>query len=318
MKRTILFFLLGLNMVFILLPQATSGKGILRGTVFDSETGRPVSGVTVKLYSKRAEVYFKPFPVTGKDGQWKTVYIRGGRWKIDFVKEGYITVKISLRVITTPGRKNSPINVRMRKQRFNLLKDNLFSEIQNARELMRNKQFKEALEKFGILKEKYSKYQGVDIIDMYIGDCYAMIENYSKAIEFYKKAHDSFPEEKKLITSIGNAYFNLEEHDEAMLWFEKLPIEKNNNIISLYNIGVIFYNRGKYGDAAKFFKKATEINNEFAEAFYQLGMSYIALDRISDAIRALKVFIKLAPDSPYRETANTIVNALSKSSGELH
>ena len=75
MKREILFILLILNITFILLPQATSGRGILRGTVSDSETGKPIAGVTVKLYSERADDYLRPFPVTGKEGQWKSVFI---------------------------------------------------------------------------------------------------------------------------------------------------------------------------------------------------------------------------------------------------
>ena len=62
----IILFLLSLN-VFIF-PQAYSGKGRMRGFVYD-EKGNPLEGVKVKLYSVRAASGFET--KTNSNGELK-------------------------------------------------------------------------------------------------------------------------------------------------------------------------------------------------------------------------------------------------------
>ncbi len=312
MKKIIIVGVLAFGLVFPLFSQATSGKGKMSGTVVDADTGQPIKGVAMKLYCVRARSFHRISPRTDKEGYWKAMYLRGGLWNIDFEKAGYETKKISFTVETTPGAKKPSIDIKLKKVEGPALEEIILREIDAANKLVAEKKFSEAREKFFTLLEKNKEREGIAIINLYVGNCFAMEENYPKAIEFYTKAVEKYPKNKELLISIGNAYNNMNKFDDTMIWFKKVSFEDIGNIDTLYNIGVILYNKAQYDEAIKYFKKSTEVFNEFGDGFYQLGMTYTALNKIPEALTALKKFMELDPDSPNFETAKAIVEAFSK------
>jgi len=312
MKKIIIVGVLAFGLVFPLFSQATSGKGKMTGTVVDEETGQPIPGVVLKLFCIRAKSFHRISPKTDKEGYWKAMYLRGGLWNIDFEKAGYETKKISFRVETTPGAKKPSIDIKLRKVEGPALEEIILKEIDVANKLVAEKKFSEAREKFFTLLEKNKEREGIAIVNLYVGNSFAMEENYPKAVEYYTKAVEKYPKNKELLISIGNAYNNMNRFDDAMIWFKKVSFEDIDNIDTLYNIGVILYNKAQYDDAIKYFKKSTQVFDEFGDGFYQLGMTYTALNKIPEALAALKKFMELDPDSPNFETAKAIVEAFSK------
>jgi tetratricopeptide (TPR) repeat protein len=312
MKKIIIVGVLVFGLVFSLFSQATSGKGKMSGTVVDADSGQPIKGVTIKLYCIRARAFHRISPKTDKEGYWKAMYMRGGLWNIDFEKVGYETKKISFRVETTPGAKKPSIDVKLKKVEGPALEEIILKEIDVANKLLAEKKFSKAREKFLTLLEKNKDREGIAIVNLYIGNSFAMEENYPKAIEFYTKAVEKYPKNKELLISIGNAYNNMNRFDDAMIWFKKVSFKDIDNIDTLYNIGVILYNKAQYDDAIKYFQKSTQVFDEFGDGFYQLGMTYTALNRIPEALAALKKFMELDPDSPNFETAKAIVEAFSQ------
>lgn len=304
--------LLVFGLVFSIFSQATSGRGKMTGTVVDAETGKPIEGVTIKLYCLRAKSFHRISPKTDKSGFWKAMYLRGGLWNVDFQKGGYETKKISFIVETTPGLKKPSIDISLRKIEGPALEDVILKEIDAANKLLSERKFSKAREKFTDLLDKNKDREGIAIVNLYIGNSFAMEENYLKAIEFYTVAVEKFPKNKELLISIGNAYNNLHRFDEAMIWFKKISFEDIDNIDTLYNIGVILYNKAHYDQAIKYFQKSTQVFNEFGDGFYQLGMTYTALNKIPEALAALKRFMELDPDSPNYQTAKAIVDAFSQ------
>ena len=294
-----------------LLPQATSGRGRMRGIVLEESSGDPLEGVTVKLYSTRGRSFHKPFPITGKDGKWKAFSIMGGNWYIDFTKPGYETKKITFYVDTRPGGKKPVIEILLRKMEGAALENNILKEIGKAAKLYNENKFRESLEEFSMILEKHSENEAIEIVYKFIGNCYAGLQDYPAAIAAYEKALNRFPQDTELIICIGNAYMNSGLQEEALGYFKKIPFDKIVNVDTLYNIGIIHYNKGDYLEAVKYLKKAVEINNEFAEGFFRLGMTYTALNRIKDAVQALKKFMGLAPQSPDYQTAKAITDAFS-------
>lgn len=296
----------------LLFSQLTTGRGRLSGIVTVEGTGEPIEGVIIKLFSIRANAFHTPDSKTGADGRWRANYIRGGLWNLDFSKNGYETKKISFTVNTKPGTSNPPIELQLRKLEGPALEQTIMDEIKLAAALITEKKYDQALADLQAILEKYKDQPGVEIAYLHIGNCYSNKGEYQRAIEYFLKSLEKFPNNKEIILSVGNAYGNLNDFDNAMKWFNKLQIDDIGNIDTLYNIGVIYYNKGDFEGALKFFKKSTEINNEFADGFYQLGMTYTALDKQKEAVEALKKFMELDPKSPNYETAKAVVEAFGQ------
>jgi tetratricopeptide (TPR) repeat protein len=312
MKKLIIMGLLVFGLVFSIYSQATTGRGKMTGSVMDAETGEPVEGVTIKLYCVRAKAFHRVSPKTNKEGHWKAMYLRGGLWNVDFQKGGYETKKISFRVETTPGAKKPSIDITLRKIEGPALEDVILKEIDVANKLLSERKLSEAREKFEAILANNKDREGIAIVNLYLGNTYAMEENFPKAIEYYTKAIEKYPKNKELLISIGNAYNNMNRYEDAMIWFKKVSFEEIGNIDTLYNIGVILYNKAQYNDAIKYFEKSTQVDVEFSEGYYQLGMTYTALNKIPEALAALKKFMELDPESPNFQTAKAIVDAFSQ------
>lgn len=287
----------------------TKGRGKMSGSVVDGATGQPLQGVTVKLFYPKEKQFHKPFPVTDAEGKWRIHYVAKGRWDLDFVKQGYELKKISYVVDPTIGTKNPPIDVSLLKMEGPVAGADLMNEVEKAKGFIVAGNYDKAIKEMNTLLDKFKDDPGVNIVYLYMGNSYAMKNDYQKAIEFYQKALEKFPKNKELILSIGNAYNNTSDFDNAMKWFSKLAVDDIGNVDTLYNIGVIFYNKADFAGAVNYFKKSTEIDANFADGFYQLGMTLVALDKSTEAVTALEAFLKLAPDSPNAETAKAIIDA---------
>jgi tetratricopeptide (TPR) repeat protein len=291
----------------------TSGRGKISGTITDAETGQPLEGVTVKLFLPMVKQYHQPFPKSDKEGRFKALYLRKGNWNVDFEKSGYETKMVTYFIDPTPGSKNPPMEVTLKKMQGPAVAASALNEIEKAKQLMANNETDKAIESFQKVLETNKDDPGIDIVNLYIGNCYGLKGDDKKAIEYYKKSLVKYPEHKQLLVSIGNAYNNLKDYENAMKWFSKLAITDIHNTDTLYNIGVIAYNNGDYDSAEKYFKRATELNPKFALAFYQLGMTYAGLNKSKETIAALTKFIELEPESPNAETAKSIIEAYKSS-----
>lgn len=313
---TLLAVLLTAYAVFtssLLYSQLTSGKGKMSGTVTDQETGKPIEGVTVKLFFPDVKQYHQPFPVTDAEGKWKVFYVRKGRWDLDFVKDGYELRQISYFVDPTPGTANPPIELQLRKLQGPAVAQNIMQEIEKVAVLVNGEQYDKALAELQAIYEKYKGEPGAEIVNLHMGNIFSKKGEYQKAVENFLKALEKFPDNKELILSIGNSYNNLQDFENAVKWFDKLKIEDIGNVDTLYNIGVIAYNNGDFERALTFFKKATEIDGQFADGFFQMGMTYVGLEKNQEGVEALKKFMELAPKSPNIETAKAVVEAFGKS-----
>ena len=297
-------------LTFCLFSQSGAlGKGKLKGVVYDEATGQPLEGVTVKLYSVRAQAYFLPSPKTDKEGRWKAIYIRGGSWNIDFEKEGYETKKGSCSVTELSTAKAVDLDIKMRKMEGMSLTQEIIAELEKGNVLFVEKKFTEAL---AIYEDILKKNPEAFIIYKNIGNCYFAMEKYDRAVDSYQKLSEKQPNSAEAFTLIGNAYVNAKNMEKAMEWYQKIPFEAINDTTTLFNIGVNLFNNNKNDLALNYFKKAVEIDAEFAPGYYQLGMTYTALNQIPEALTALQKFMELAPDSPDFTTAKAIVDAFSK------
>jgi tetratricopeptide (TPR) repeat protein len=309
MKKALIIALLVILLAVSLSAQSVLGKGKIKGIVFDEKTGAPLSGVTVKLFSVKAQNYFRPFPVTDSEGRWKAIYLRGGSWNVDFEKAGYETKKISYPVNELPGAKQTEVEIKMRKIEGIVLTEDIIAQLEKGNILFVDKKYPEAL---AVYEDIYGKNPDAFILLKNMGNCYFAMEKYDKAAENYLKLFEKQPTSAEVMTLIGNSYGNAKNMEKAMEWYQKIPFEEITDTDTLYNIGANLINNNKNEMALKYFKRAVEVDAEFAPAYYQMGMTHTALNQIPEALEALKKFMELAPDSPDFGTAKAIVDAFSK------
>lgn len=271
------------------LAQGYQGKGRIRGFVYD-ESGQPLEKVKVKLFCLKASSGFST--ETDKNGEWKALWIRGGKWNIDFEKIGYEPKKISVEV--NEWGKNPDIEIKMKKIEGLIVTDEIKDALEKGNTLFDEKKYEEAIKIFeDILQQEPEAF----IINLNIGHCYFQMEKYEKAIEYYQKVLDRQPENKNAMLGLGNAYLNMGKKEEALAWYSKIKFEDIDDPIVLYNMGNSFYENSMYEESLKYYERAVKLQDDFLDARYRLGLAYITLGKNEEALREFETYLKYDADS---------------------
>lgn len=289
MTRTLRIALLVALSSGLVLAQSYRGQGRLKGKVSD-EAGRPLEGVTVKLFSVRGQSGFEV--KTDAAGEWTANYIRGGGWNIDFIKVGYEPRSISTSI---PERTNNPpVEIALRKSEGLIITDSLKAELESANKLYDDGRFEEAIARY---EELLAKNPDLYVLFKNIGNCRFELQQYDEAEAAYRKVLEKEPANSDILLLIGNCYANRGQADEAMAWYNKIEFEKISDPAVLYNIGASFAKQGKTEDALKYYKRSVEIRKDFLDGVYQLGLTYLALGKNAEAIPVFEDYLKIDPDS---------------------
>jgi len=284
------FIVLAILMALSLLQaQSWKGLGRLKGVVVDQD-GKPLEGVTVKLYSVRGQSGFEV--MTDANGEWFANYIRGGGWDIDFEKTGYIPKKLSANIPETT--KNPPIQAQLQKLEGLVITDEVKAELMEGNKLFDEKQYEAAIAAY---QEILVKIPDVYIVYMNIGNCYFELQKYDLAEEAYKKVLEKDPKNAEAMLMIGNCYSNKGDNEKAMEWYGQIEFEKIRDQMALFNIGLKFYSQSKYDEALKYYQQAVKIQPDFTDAIYQLGLTHLAMSQYKEAIGVFEEYLKHDPDS---------------------
>jgi len=289
MKRVGSVLLIVLFISALASAQAYKGQGRINGVVTDKQ-GHPLEGVTIRLYLDKVKSGFET--ETDEDGEWKAWWIRGGTWKIDFEKPGYMPHKLDAEV--NEWKKNPPILVTMKKVAGAVLTEELVEALNEGNELFDQMKYAEAISSYQRILEKLPDAY---IINKNIGNCYFQMEKYEAAEKYYKKVLEQDPDDQEIMMLIGNTYTNRGENEKASEWYQKIDFEKISDPTVLYNIGSNFYSSQKNEDALKYYKRAIKIKADFLDALYQLGLVHLALGNYQDSIQVFKNYLEKDPDS---------------------
>ncbi len=304
MRKVWLLFIIILLTTTFVLPQDYKGKGKFKGIVFDEE-GNPLEGVKIKLYSLKVESGFEI--MTDIRGKWKAFYVRGGKWNIDFEKQGYMPKKISAQI--KEYSKNPDIEVKLKKIEGLIITDELKAELIRGNELFDEEKYGDAIE---IYRRIVEEFPDTYILYQNIGNCYFKMEKYDQAEEYYKKVLEKDPKNQETMLLIGNCYANRDDKEKALEWYNKIEFEKINDPTVLFNIGSNFYTQSKFEEALKYYKRAVEIQNDFLDAIYQLGLSSLTLGKFQDAIEAFESYLKYDQDSERASQVKGFIEFLKK------
>lgn len=287
-----------------LLAQSYQGKGKIRGFVFD-EAGKPLEKVKVKLYCLKAASGFST--ETDKNGEWRAIWIRGGKWNIDFEKVGYEPKKISFDV--NEWGKNPDIEVKLKKVEGLIVTEEIKAALEKGNSLFDEKKYEEALQVYAaILEEEPEAY----IINLNIGHCYFQMEKYDRAIEYYQKVLAKQADNKNALLGLGNCYLNLGKKEEALQWYSKIKFEEIDDPIVLYNMGNSFYENSLYEESVKYYQRAISLQEDFLDAHYRLGLAFTTLGKNEEALKEFETYLEFDSETERAAQVKSFIEYIKK------
>ncbi len=289
-----------------LLSQDYKGKARVFGYVFDEE-GNPIDGVSVKLFSLRAQGGFTV--KTDKDGKWIASWIRGGGWNVDFEKIGYMPKKISINIVTYG--KNPEVTVNLKKVEGLVITEDMEKDLVRGNELFDQGKYEEAIQAYEKILEEFPEAY---IINRNIGNCFFQQENYEKAEEYYKKILENDPKSTSAVLAVGNCYNNRGENEKSLEWYRKIEFEKLDDPTVLYNIGTSFTNSSEHQEALKYYRRAVETQDDFLDGIYQLGLTYLTLGSFPEALETFEKYVTKDPNSERATQVKGFIEYLKRES----
>jgi TolA-binding protein len=304
MKKFTLVCALILVSSLVLSAQDWKGKGRLGGVVFD-EAGQPLEGVTVKLFSLKAQEGLQV--KTDKGGRWIAAWIRSGGWNIDFEKIGYGPKKLVVDI--SESKKNPDINLSLAKVAGLVITEEVKDLLGRGNELFDKKDYDGAL---ALYQDIIAKYPEAYPVHRNVGNSYFAQEKYDLAEESYLKLLEKNPTDVEGIIAIGNCYANRGNPEKALEWYGKVEFDKIDDPIVLFNLGTTYYNNAKYEDALKFYQKAVEKQKDSTDALYQLGLTYLNLQKNAEAIASFESYLKVDAESQRAGQVKSFLEYLRK------
>jgi len=284
--------------------QDWKGKGRLGGLVLD-QSGAPLEGVTVKLFSLKAQEGTEV--KTDKSGRWMAAWIRSGGWNVDFEKIGFAPKKIVVEI--SESKKNPDIEIRLDKVEGLVITDEVRDLLTRGNELFDQKDYAGAL---ALYEQILAKFPDAYPVYMNVGNCQFAAEKYDLAEQSYLKLLEKDPKNVNALIAIGNCYANRGDSAKAMEWYGKVEFEKIEDPIVLYNLGTSYYNNAKFEDALRFYQKAVTVQKGSPDALFQLGLTYLNLQKNAEAITAFEDYLKIDPDSGRAGQVRSFLDYLKK------
>lgn len=304
MKKAFLVVIVVFAAALALAAQDYKGKARQGGVVTD-EKGVPLEGVTVKLFSVRAQQGFEV--KTDQNGKWIAAWIRSGGWTVTFEKVGYAPQNISVNVQETA--KNPDIKAIMVKVEGLAMTDEIKALLIQGNAAFDLKNYDDARAAY---EQIIAKYPDAYIIYRNIGNCYFSQEKYDQAEEAYLKVLEKEPMNPESMIAIGNCYSNRGDSAKALEWYGKVEFEKLDDPVVLYNMGTNYYNNSRFEDALKFYLKAVELQKESTDSLFQLGLTYLNLQKNAESLATFEEYLKIDADSPRAAQVRAFIDFLKK------
>ncbi|NOZ35821.1 MAG: tetratricopeptide repeat protein [Chlorobi bacterium] len=121
------------------------------------------------------------------------------------------------------------------------------------------------------------------------------VEDYNKAVTYYRKSLTINPKDKYSLLNLGLAYNKLGNRDSALYWYNKTLKLYPNYSLAYNNRGYIFQTEGDYLSAIKNYNSALKYNSKNSYALWNRADSYFALKKYESAVEDYKKIYELKP-----------------------
>ena len=143
-------------------------------------------------------------------------------------------------------------------------------------------------------------------------------KNYEKAIYYFNKTIELYPDNVPSYSNLGYIYNIKEMWDEAIEAYKKALTINPDDINIHHDLGFSLYKKGLIDDAIEEFKKSIALDSEYAPPYQLLGIIYIEKKMFDQAIPVLKKALEIEPYYPighcklglaYKKTGKNILAA---------
>ncbi len=189
-------------------------------------------------------------------------------------------------------------------------------EVEDMREilvklLLRSGQINKLVE---VCRESLEKFPDNSVINMILADVLAGQGDDYGAIKHYRKVTEIDPGSSRAYLLQGTVYDNLEQYDQAKEMYEQVVLAESGNPLGHHFLGQSQIRSGDYEAAEISLGKAVTLRPNFIRAREHFAWVLVKLGKNDEAIRELKLLVKL---DPRNQKVRSYLNDLQKlSSGE--
>jgi tetratricopeptide (TPR) repeat protein len=321
-KKTVIAVLLLSLVGLSLMGQQGRGKGRIKGTVTDADTGSPLQGVLVSAVSNDYGSKFES--KTSNKGNWSIGGLGTGNFKVTYSLTGYIEISQTI-FVSQFAANNDPLIAKLEPAKTIAAETNDIADaaaraiFDEGLQLFEAKEYSQALKKFQEFLEMKPEYYQVLVNT---GNCYKEMEDYAAAVETYQRVLDRIREKGASASAdkaragayVGLSEIYLKEGDldkaEHMLEeaIEQNPADENLS----FKFGEIYFTQGETTKAAEFYKKAIAANASWAPPYRQLGYAYLNMGEYALALEMMRKFLDLAPDDARAGAVRNLIPQIEK------
>lgn len=270
--------------------QEWRGQGRVAGKVVD-DGGAPIEGVTVAATLPASQNRGPNPGKTNAKGEWSVGGLARGNWALDFSRDGYETLSISVPV--SEGSRIPPMTITLKKVVVTVDPNAVIkAKLTEAAALMNAKQFAQAR---AIYESLAAEYPEVKQFRPLIARAYAGEGNLEKAIETLRAAVAADPANAETQVLLGTVLIEAGKLAEGQQVLGAVDATKITDPITLVNIGIGLINDKKQEEAIVWLTKAVQVFPNDPNAYYYRGISYLALGKTTEAKADLEKFIAIAP-----------------------
>jgi tetratricopeptide (TPR) repeat protein len=287
------------SLLYISVYSQTTGAA--EGYIRNAKTAEAISQAKVTLISARSEALkFDVF--SDKKGHFYKGGLVPGIYKITVEKEGFFPMSDSIRVGLggTAG-----VEIKLESIESAIPESSRIAD--QGMKLLDGGKYEEAVQKFtdAIAADKtnpvFYYYRGVSL---------EKGGNVEGALEDYRKASELKPDFVLPISRTGNVYAKNKDFSKAIEFYKKAMEAGERDTTIWYNYGVCLLNLRENESARTVFEKLLSQDPNYADAYYHLGIIHLNLGDPAKAKELLQKFLEMDPENRNAATAGEILKSL--------
>lgn len=286
--------------------QEWRGQGRVAGKVVD-EAGAPIEGVRVAATLPASENRGPSPQTTNASGDWSIGGIAGGRWLLEFTKDGYITHQQP--VVISESARMAPATIVLEKAEVVVDPNDVIREqLIVAADLMTTRKFAEAL---AIYEDLSRQFPTVIQFKPLLARAHHAEGNTTRAIELLKEAVTDDPSQIEVQVLLGTLLIGADRMDEGQAVLASIDASRIADPTVFVNIGINLINDKQPAEAIVWLTKGVTTFPKDPTAYYYRGVTHLSMGNTAGAKTDLETFVKLAPaTAPELATAKQILETI--------